>query len=102
MLDAGVNVTMIQVGNEVTNGLLWPEGLKPNYDNIARFISSGIRACRAVKPEIPLMIHLDNGGNNEMYRDWFDHYMERGKILIISDFPITRSGMAPCRCLKTT
>ena len=52
---------------------------KPNYDNIARFISSGIRACRAVKPEIPLMIHLDNGGNNEMYRDWFDHYMERGE-----------------------
>ena len=79
VLEAGVNVTMIQVGNEVTNGLLWPEGLKPNYDNIARFISSGIRACRAVKPEIPLMIHLDNGGNNEMYRDWFDHYMERGE-----------------------
>ena len=25
------------------------------------------------------MIHLDNGGNNEMYRDWFDHYMERGE-----------------------
>jgi len=41
ILEAGVNVTMIQVGNEVTNGLLWPEGLKPNYDNIARFISSG-------------------------------------------------------------
>ena len=79
VLEAGVNVTMIQVGNEVTNGLLWPEGLKPNYDNIARFISSGIRACRAIKPEIPLMIHLDNGGNNEMYRDWFDHYMERGE-----------------------
>ena len=36
VLEAGVNVTMIQVGNEVTNGLLWPEGLKPNYDNIAR------------------------------------------------------------------
>lgn len=102
VLEAGVNVTMIQVGNEVTNGLLWPEGLKPNYDNIARFISSGIRACRAIKPEIPLMIHLDNGGNNEMYRDWFDHYMERGKILIISDFLTIHSGMAPCRCLKTT
>ena len=66
VLDAGVHVTMVQVGNEVTNGLLWPEGQKPNYDNIARFISAGIKACREVKAEIPLMIHLDNGGNNEM------------------------------------
>ena len=34
ILDEGVNVTMIQVGNELSNGLLWPEGRVPNYDNI--------------------------------------------------------------------
>lgn len=79
ILDEGVNVALIQVGNELTNGLLWPEGKKPNYDNIARFVSAGIRACRAVKEEIPIMIHLDNGGNNELYRDWFDHYIARGE-----------------------
>ena len=79
VLDAGVNVTMIQVGNELSNGLLWPEGQLPNYDNVAKFVSAGIRACREVKAEIPLMIHLDNGGNNALYRDWFDHYMERGE-----------------------
>lgn len=79
MLDAGVRVTMIQVGNELTNGLLWPEGKLPNYDNVAVFVNAGIRACRAVDPTIPLMIHLDNGGNHELYLDWFDHYMERGE-----------------------
>lgn len=79
ILAAGVNVTMIQVGNELSNGLLWPEGQVPNYDNIAKFVSAGIRACRAVKADIPLMIHLDNGGNNELYRRWFDNYMERGE-----------------------
>ena len=25
------------------------------------------------------MIHLDNGGNNELYRRWFDNYMKRGE-----------------------
>lgn len=35
IIEAGVNVTMIQVGNELSNGLLWPEGKVPNYDNIA-------------------------------------------------------------------
>ena len=79
VLDAGVNVTMIQVGNELSNGLLWPEGKMPNYDNIAKFVSAGIRACREIKADIPLMIHLDNGGKNELYRDWFDHYVERGE-----------------------
>lgn len=78
-LDAEVNLTMIQVGNELSNGLCWPEGKVPNYDNIARMVSAGIRACRKVNPSIPLMIHLDNGGNNALYREWFDNYMKRGE-----------------------
>lgn len=78
VLESGVNVTLIQVGNELSNGLLWPEGQVPNYDNIARFVSAGIRACRKVNPDIPIMIHLDNGGNNELYRRWFDNYIDRG------------------------
>ncbi len=81
ILDAGVNVTMIQVGNELTNGLLWPTGkLEPegNYANCAAFVTAGIRACRKVNPSIPLMIHLDNGGNNELYRRWFDNYFANG------------------------
>lgn len=78
VLDAGVHVTMIQVGNELSNGLLWPEGQLPNYDNCARFVSAGIRACREIDPQIPLMIHLDNGGNNELYCRWFDNYLAQG------------------------
>ena len=78
-LDAGVHITMVQVGNELTSGLLWPEGKVPNYENIAKFVSAGIRACRKVNPEIPVMIHLDNGGNNALYREWFDHYCARGE-----------------------
>lgn len=71
--------TMIQVGNELSNGLLWPYGKVPNYDNIARFINAGIRAVRSVDQEIPIMLHLDNGGNNALYREWFDEFMKRGE-----------------------
>ena len=56
IIEAGVNVTMIQVGNELSNGLLWPEGNVPNYDNIAKFVNAGIRACRKVNADIPIMI----------------------------------------------
>lgn len=82
--------TMIQVGNELSNGLLWPYGRVPEYDNIAKFVSAGIRAARSVDPELPVMIHLDNGGNNELYRRWFDEYIKRGEdfeVIGLSYYP---------------
>ena len=90
MKEAGVCPDLIQVGNELTNGMLWPLGQMPNYDNLARFISAGIRAVRSIDKDMPVMIHLDNGGNNAMYRDWFDHYIERGEdfqIIGLSYYP---------------
>ena len=35
---------MVAVGNELTNGLLWPYGRVPDFKNIVRFINAGIRA----------------------------------------------------------
>lgn len=89
--------TLVQVGNEVTNGLLWPNGKKPEYDNIARFISAGIRAVRAVDANLPIMIHLDKGTDNELYRDWFDHYMERGEdfdVIGLSYYPFWHGSLS--------
>ena len=70
---------MVQVGNELSNGLLWPEGKVPNYDNIAKFVNAGIRGVRAIDADVPIMIHLDNGGNNALYREWFDEFTKRGE-----------------------
>ncbi len=67
---------MVSVGNELSNGLLWPYGRVPEYANIARFVSAGIRAVREADPSALVMVHLDNGGNNELYRTWFDKYFE--------------------------
>lgn len=77
MRENGVLPEMVQIGNELTNGLLWPNGEKPKYDTIATFINAGIRGVRAVSENLPIMLHLDNGGNMKLYEDWFDHYIER-------------------------
>ncbi|MFG6332051.1 MAG: glycosyl hydrolase 53 family protein [Lachnospiraceae bacterium] len=69
---------IVSIGNEITHGLLWPVGKVPAWESIARLVSAGIRAVRDTFPEIPVMIHLDNGGNNELYRNWFDRYLEHG------------------------
>ncbi|MBR1815128.1 MAG: glycosyl hydrolase 53 family protein [Lachnospiraceae bacterium] len=86
----GVPPTMVQVGNEITNGLLWPYGQKPNFDEIALFINAGIRAVKAIDKNVPIMIHLDNGGLNEMYVEWFDNFVRRGEdfdIIGLSYYP---------------
>lgn len=93
---AGIRLSMVQVGNELTNGLLWPEGQVPNYDNIARFVNAGIRGVRAVRKDIPVMLHLDNGGNNALYREWFDEFMKRGEefeIIGLSYYPFWHGSM---------
>ncbi len=75
----GIEPEMVQVGNELTNGLLWPTGQKPNFDNIAKYINAGIRGVKAVTPDAKIMIHLDNGGLNDMYVEWFDNFVKRGE-----------------------
>lgn len=75
---AGTPPDMVQVGNELTNGLLWPYGRVPAWDNIARFVMAGVRAVRREAPEALVMVHLDNGGNQALYRTWFDHFFARG------------------------
>lgn len=89
--------TMIQIGNELTNGLLWPYGKVPEYENIAKFVNAGIRAVRTVDTKVPVMIHLDNGGNNELYRRWFDEFMKRGEdfqIIGLSYYPFWHGTLA--------
>ena len=92
----GVLPELVQVGNEITNGLLWPTGLKPEFDNIARYISAGIRAVKEVNDKALIMIHLDNGGLNEMYVEWFDNYVKRGEdfdIIGLSYYPFWHGTM---------
>ena len=92
----GVTPDMVQVGNELSNGLLWPEGQWPNFDNMARFVSAGIRAVKETAPACKIMIHLDNGGNNKLYREWFDNYTRRGEdfdIIGLSYYPFWHGSL---------
>lgn len=94
--ESGVFPTMVQVGNELTNGMLWPYGQVPNYENLAKFINAGIRGVRAVDATVPIMIHLDNGGNNALYREWFDQYMKYGEefqVIGLSYYPFWHGSM---------
>jgi arabinogalactan endo-1,4-beta-galactosidase len=90
MRAAGAAPDMVQIGNEVTNGMLWPEGAiwgagAGGYNGFAALLKRGIRAVRDQDPNagsstarIKVMIHLDNGGNNALYRSVFSELVARG------------------------
>lgn len=74
---AGCEPEMMQIGNEITNGMVWPLGKFPGNDDgatLAAFVKSGCKAVRDLDPEhkIELMIHLDGGDNNARARNFFD------------------------------
>ena len=92
--------TLVQVGNEISKGILWPYGQVSDYDSLIRLINAGIKGVRAVNSDIPIMLHLDNGGNNALYREWFDHYMEKGEdfqIIGLSYYPFWHGSMSDLR-----
>ena len=94
----GVFPDMVQVGNELSNGLLWPDGKRPNYENIAWLVNAGIRGVRSMDWDTPVMIHLDNGGNNALYREWFDNYFENDgadfDVIGLSYYPFWHGSLA--------
>lgn len=71
---------MIQIGNEIRNGMLYPVAQVPNWENLARFVQAGLQAARKISKgtNTQLMIHLDEGATYAYYEEWFDHMMELG------------------------
>ena len=77
----GRGPAMIQLGNELNSGMLWPDGHTwnpPNWDNLAGFLKAGSAAVKACSPSTKIVLHLANGGDNGAFRWWFDNITSRG------------------------
>ncbi len=95
-VNAALAPDMVQIGNELTNGLLWPTGRVPNYPTVCRYVMAGVRAVREVLPQCPVMVHLDNGGNHPLYRTWFDSFFANGgdcDIIGLSYYPFWHGSL---------
>ncbi|XID96006.1 glycosyl hydrolase 53 family protein [Paenibacillaceae bacterium WGS1546] len=71
---------MVQIGNEINPGFLLPDGSTSNYDKLTQLLGRGIQAVRDTTPagqETKIMIHLAEGGNNAIFRGFFDQLEAR-------------------------
>jgi arabinogalactan endo-1,4-beta-galactosidase len=79
-------VDMVQIGNEITAGMLWPlgqiySGDTQRWPEFATLVKAGLAGARAANPRgqrLRTMLHIDRGGDNAGSRWFFDHVLEQG------------------------
>jgi arabinogalactan endo-1,4-beta-galactosidase len=91
----GVTSEWVQVGNEITPGMIFPEGSTAHWDSVARLINKGYDAIKAVSPKTKVVLHLDQGNNNKRFRTWFDSAQAHGAkydVIGLSYYPYWLNG----------
>lgn len=76
--EQGTPPDMVQIGNEINHGIVWPDGHISNLENLAELLKAGTEACREVDPKISVMMHLALGGQNDECVFWLDNMIARG------------------------
>jgi arabinogalactan endo-1,4-beta-galactosidase len=73
---AGLLPDMVQPGNEISAGMLWPDGRLPgNWDQLADLVKAGLKGVEAGSGDGPrprTMIHIDKGGDRKATKYFFD------------------------------
>lgn len=86
----GTPADMVQIGNEINHGILWPDGHIGHPDQLAGLLRAGVEGVEAVAPQMPVMMHLALGGQNDEARFWLDNLIARGvtfDVIGISYYP---------------
>ena len=76
--EQGTTPDMVQVGNEVNHGIIWPEGNVSNFDGLAQLINAGTAAVKSVDPSVTMMLHVALGGQNDESVFFIDNMIARG------------------------
>ncbi len=76
--EQGTTPEMVQIGNEINHGIIWPEGNVSNFDGLAQLINAGTAATRSVDPSISMMLHVALGGQNDESVFFIDNMLARG------------------------
>ncbi|KAK0904994.1 hypothetical protein LTR02_006694 [Friedmanniomyces endolithicus] len=93
--NAGVDLALVSLGNEIRHGMLWPLGevdvdIQPASARVANFTNlamlwaaarNGVRdavACGIQKPQV--MIHIDDGWNLTLQETWFSSLTATGQV----------------------
>jgi arabinogalactan endo-1,4-beta-galactosidase len=114
LVDQGTAPEFVSLGNEIEHGLLYPYGHATPQDPgawplLGALLKAGHAGVKAAHPGARIVLHLDGGGDEAKYRDWFDNARRQGvrwDVIGSSYYPFwTRKTVAEmaafCRAVTT-
>jgi arabinogalactan endo-1,4-beta-galactosidase len=99
----GIYPDMVQIGNELNSGMLWPYGKSwggdgKEFTRLATFLKSGVQAVKDTQSSnTPIMLHLADGGNQSTFQWWLDEITNQSvdfDIVGISYYPYWHGSLA--------
>ncbi len=108
---AGVVPRIVQIGNEIDGGLLWPLGrmgwagydAPENFERFGRLLKAGVRGVRSTTvpaDSVRIMLHLSQGASPDGTRWFFDHVAAQGvpyDLIGLSYYPWWHGGIDALR-----
>ena len=113
MIAAGASPDFIQVGNEVTYGMLWPTGHcypsganygNGTFSNFVNYLKRGIQACREVCPSAKIVVHTEMSriSNVTSFYQTLQNYAPDFDIIGLSYYPYWHGDLSVLDGLLTT
>ena len=100
----GTPPQMVQVGNEINDGLLWPTGSTSNFAQLAGLLKAGIAGVHAAFPPAKIVLHLAAAWDESASRLVVLARPSRGRRVssTSSGCPTTTTGTAGSTCCRAT
>jgi arabinogalactan endo-1,4-beta-galactosidase len=77
----GTPPDMVQIGNEINHGMLWPDGKvweTGKWDVFCGLIKAGIAGAKEVDPSVKIVVHLALGGQNAKSKAFLERALAHG------------------------
>ena len=95
--EQGTAPDMVQVGNEINHGMIWPAGSITDMDQLAQLFFAGVQGVKAASPHTSIMLHIALGGQNDESRYFIDQMNMRGvpyDVIGLSYYPKWHNTLA--------
>ncbi|MFD0688133.1 glycosyl hydrolase 53 family protein [Actinomadura fibrosa] len=102
----GTPADMLQLGNEIRNGMLWPTGYidwskGTGWDALGTLLRAAAAGARDARGRTPrLVVHFDQGGDNAWSRSFFDHVVAQRvpfDVIGLSYYPFWHGTLSDLR-----
>lgn len=94
-----IDVQAVQLGNEITNGMLWPLGkinwdpmkkVRSGYEDLSFLLKKASKGAKEAWPGLPRIVHLERSGDKELHEEFYREIIANGvdfDIIGLSYYP---------------